>query len=380
MTINKVPLIWESNLIDINNDIGFTKISSIINEAPEDIKEVLNSVLQRCQQRGIMKEASINSNAFLFKGSGKLPINSYDDLVLTKLYFKDQKNNIPSDIYKKADATLDALLNIYNIPDSYFTWGSELDKVADDNGINDLITYLLPDEQLFPVYNKEDLMKVASIYTDNENNFLLNQKIEFSRNFVRKALEFNDTNIPANIAKYASALDTDFASTYQYIEKRANWIDVHCTNEESTVTKLRNLASDILKIAQLPEKEQLAYKDDINSLNKLAYHIAEVDARVGIGDKQYRKKIFPDAFGTIFNKVAGDVIGRGYTANDTPGEYSQNRSDKVSILNDVDKATIVATFGDEVLEDLEDSNGELDQERAKKLLVQTGMVNKDKGI
>lgn len=381
MTTNKIPLIWESNLIDINNDRGFSKIASIIERAPEDVKEELSSILQKYQQREITKQAEdINSNSYLFKSTAKLPIDSYDDIVLSKLYLEDQKSNIPTDLYKKADNTINSLAKIFDIPTNYFNWLEGLSKTASEYDVEKLITYLLPEEQLFPVYNKRDLLKVASIYTDNESKFLLNQKVEFSRNFVKKALELNHTNIPANISKYASALDVDFASVYQYLEKRADWIEVHCAEEAGTVERLRDLAQDILKIAELPEKEQAPYKEDVNSLNKLAYSINEIDKRVGIGSKQYKKKIFPDAFGTVFNKVAGEIIGRGITAADTDEVSNSSDTQKASILNDVEKATIVAAFGEDVLEDLEDDQGNLDQERAKKLMLQAGIVTKDKGI
>lgn len=378
MVNKKVKMLWEANLIDINHDKGLAKISSIISSAPIDIQAELSDMVNTCVNTSIVKEASDNVNNYLFKTANKLPIHSYSDIIISKLYLENQKDSIPTDIYKKASDTIDGLINIFNIPNDYFSWLDNIEKVADDEyDIGSLFTYMLPDEQLFPVYNKRDLLKVASSYLDNESKFLLKQKVEFSRNFVKKAMDYEDVHIPLNIAKYASGLDTDFISTYQNLVDRINWINIHCNDKQDIVDKLEKLSSDIHSIAMLPPKEQLPYKEDINSLNKLAYIINEIDESVGIGDKQYRKKIFPDAFGTVFNKVAGEVIGRGYTANDTQGDFNTNDADTLSNLNNIDKATIISTFGEDVLEDLEDANGDIDQERARKLLEQTGAMKRE---
>lgn len=379
MNTKKIPLLWESNLVDIFNDKGFKKISSIIDRAPENVVSSLRKVIDKQITTGISKEASeYNSNSYLFTNTNKMPINSKEDILISKLYLEDQRSNIPTDIYKEASDKLDSLLHIFEVPEEQYNWINTMQKTASATDMSDLLVYLLPKEQLFPVYSKRDLIKVASVYTDNEDKFFTSQKVEFARNFVKKAMNFDDVHIPNNIAKYASALGTDFADTYIYLEKRADWVEIHHPTKKDVVSKLRKLASDLKEISLLPEKEQVLYKDDINNLNKLAYSIHEIDMSMGIDSKQYKKGLFPDAFGTVFNKVAGEVIARGYTANDTPGMDSKRDSDKISDINGIDKGMVVSALGEEVLEDLEDEEGNLDVDKARRLLTQAGVLYKDK--
>lgn len=370
-TRNKL-LLWEMNLVDINNDLGFKKISSIIEQLPEDVQPTVLSALRDIQERGVEKVA--NEEAYLLSNSHKLPLNSYSNILLSKVYLVGQEDNIPTSIYKVASEKIDKLCAFFDIDTSNIKLNGSIEKTA---SLNDYITmsiqYLLPEEQLFPVASKGDLEKAASVYSDNESKLLIEQKVRFARNFVKVAADYDVVDIPTYISKYASILDSDIRIVADFLEKRADWVKIHNPAKKLEIDMLNKLASAFRGAED--DKTVQEFTGNINNLNKLAYIIDNIDTSVGIGAKQY-KTIFPDCFGTVFNKEASSLppVGLGITKNDTDTEAFRDvtREERHIDAGDgnynVTKAEILTAFGEDVLADLVDDSGNLDQERAYKLL------------
>lgn len=369
-------MVWETNLVDINNDTGFEKIASIINTLPTHIQPEIQRALREVQQLELKKEAS--STSYLLEGSKKLPIHNVSNILLSKVYLVGQEKDIPASIYKVASEKIDKLCSFFEINTDDLKINSDSLKkeasIVDHLSLN--VKYLLPEEQLFPVTNEGDLEKAASIYTLNENKFLIGQKVEFARNFVKLAADYDvDMDIPTNIAKYASILDTDLNMLSYFLEKRADWVEIHNPDKKLEHDVLCKLASSFKNADDL---EKIAeYTGDINKLNHLAFVIDNIDKEVGIGRRQYNS-IFPDAFGTVFNKEAADVlppVGLGITSGDTDTSgyrgniNAGNHTGSTPQNNEnITEAQILTNFGPEVLEDLRNEDGELDQERAAALI------------
>lgn len=306
---------------DIQTDRDLGVLTSAISKlaSSEAREQVYEAALER--QDDLTKVAS---SAFGLERDRKFPLHTPEDAMVSKVYFDAQQTKLAEGDRRAANNKIEAYLNLYSIPENMFETAQT--KTADTAGPR----YLLPNLNDCPVYSKEDLVNAGEVFTKQASKLSLPHRVEFAQNFCKLASEWEYVPYPSDIAKYAGVLDTDMANLSYMLEIRS----AAATREGQDGEMYTKLAHSLLDVEEKPDKEELT---------KLAHLIHEIDTMYGFDDEKYDTKL-PDAFSVVFNKQADEAPS-----------------------SKMDKSTVVARYGLDALEAVEDEEGNIDEGKIKQL-------------
>ena len=298
------------------------------------------------------------SSLFADEHERRFPINSKDNVILSKVYFDYQKSSMEPKLAQIIERKIDTHLDLYGVPESLFIAPESLTKIAteESKAQNTIIseTYLLPEHNIGKVCDKSDLEKLGSDFEQNHMNLDMSDRVQFAQNFVKYASEFVDIKYPQAVAKYASLLDTDLANTTYLLKLRAGLS--HKKGMDSTpYTKLAGLLDEVVTNNGCFADKSSGLVDVTckKSLVKLAETIQNLDEVSGLADRKY-DNLIPDSFSSVFNKSAesaDSLDGTDSTVNEkTPT-----------------KAEVIALYGEDVLEEVEDEDGNIDLKKFKEV-------------
>jgi len=273
-------------------------------------------------------EKTASEQVYADQFNAKLPVSSLEETVLSKIYFDCQTEKLAEHREAGIRSRLDTYLNLYEVPEDLFKH-KEAEKTAHDTEPR----YLLPSLQLCKVASGVDLEKASQLFDTEHQKLNVAERVEFAKNYVKLAREWNKSEYTYSIAKYAGLLDTDLESLQAMLEARA--AAVSRRNEDGSL--YTKLAFDLKQLDSKPDKEEL---------EKLAGLIQVLDEDHGLDSPQYDNRL-PCAYGSVFNKEAQEDGSEGQST--------------------IPKAEIVAQYGDGVLEMIEDEDGEIDVEKFKEI-------------
>ena len=309
-------------ITDIQTDKNLGVLTSAIKKlASEDTaQDIYNLALER--QNDLTKVAS---TSFALETPRLFPLHTPEDAVLSKVYFDHQHTKMAEQEKRSAKEKIDIYLNLYSVPEDMFNTVEE--KLASEQEP----VFLLPSLESCSVHNKEELTKAGEVFTKEASKLSLPHRVEFAQEFCKVASEWDYVPYPSTIAKYAGVLDTDMANLSYMLEIRA----AAASREGKDGDMYTKLAHSVLDVDEKPDKTELT---------KLAKLIHKMDEHHGFDAPVYDRK-FPDAFSIVFNKEA-----------------------KTEEVTDVpDKSEIVARYGVDALDAVEDEDGNIDENKLKNL-------------
>lgn len=209
---------------------------------------------------------------------------------------------------------------LHNLPDPVLP-KTETAKTASEG------TYLLPSLYLCKVANEADLKKAAALFDKEHQKLELHERVEFSQNYVKIAENFNNVDYPVSIIKYAGMPDTDMANLQYLLEMRT-----------AAANNMGLPGDGYKKIAELLDAGIRDKEDQV----KLAAAIHTLDQVHGFD----RRRNMCDAYDMVFNKVAED----------------EPKPQKLT------KAEIVAKYGEGILAEIEDEDGEINYDKFDKIV------------
>lgn len=277
--------------------------------------------------------SKLASTEFADTVNSMFPINTRENTVLSKLYFDIQRDQLVDKLAEDISDRLSTFLELHSIPESIFTYKSDPEeKLASSSKKDFPPTYLLPEHHLCKIADSEDLTNAEVLFDLELNKLPISDRIQFSQNFMKVARTLDVPVTSHNIAKYACVLDTDLASTSHFLEARA-----------ALARNTGQSDAEFLKLADLLSKSEVDEEKKV--IKKLADTILELDMQYGFDHPRYDNRI-PDAYSSVYNKEAEDVLSGG-------GDASPK-------LEDLSEAEIASRYGVDTLEDARDENGEID--------------------
>lgn len=278
------------------------------------------------------------SERFAWPEKRLFPVDSMANTVVSKVYFDAQREKLLDKTADEIATRLDTFLNLYDIPEAEFARISE--KTA---GSGFEPRYLVPSMKLCKVAGAESLRKAGDLFEKEHKKLKIAQRVEFSQNFVSAGRELKEKDFPKAVAKYACMLDTDLSNTEHMLRLRASAARLRGQN-----------GAEYLKLAE--QIGEVTNKPETDELRKLAECIRQLDDRHGFDSRRYREKL-PCPYSVVFNKQATQVPDAALDA-DT-----------------MTKADIVARFGEEALDALEDENGKIDKDKLRQFIsMQKGSI------
>lgn len=303
----------------------------------------------------------LGSDKFADQHNRMFPIDTKENVLLSKVYFDYQESTMEPKLAHSIDCKLNTYLDLHSIPEEFFTKPSSMDKTASsEKEVKRSTTYLLPEHNIGAVTCKSDLEKLSSSFEKDHTNLSMADRVKFAQNFIKCTSEFEDVHYSNTLAKYASLLDTDLANTSYLLKLRAGICHVN-NKDGSSFTKLATLLDQVTGNNGLSSLKSLGLATDESrkSLTKLAETIQKLDEQAGLDQRKYDSAI-PDSFSSVFNldKLATDAEEK------TKGEVKEKEPSK---------AEVISLYGEDVLEEVEDEDGDIDQDKLKEIekLVQT---------
>lgn len=319
------------------------KVKNIVDQYSDKGQYILSRILGKEDSGGILKIASslgdvssLPSDKFAWSDFRKFPVDSVDNTILSKIYYDNQKENIPMQSRVKIASKLDTYLDLYNVPDEIFSSKEDTNDIVKEA---QEATYLLPKYNLCKVASSQDLDKANKVFESEYKKLEINDRVDFACNFMKCADTMKFKGVPSKqIIKYSSMLDSDFKEVKNMLKYRvaaANRIG----QEGSEYTKLAEALSEV---TEQSSKEELT---------KLAEVILEIDSKYGFTNPKY-DNMMPCAYGVVFNKTAMDS-GVSNSDNTSPSDPS--------------KADIVGQYGYGILEEVENDDGSVNMQKLSKI-------------
>lgn len=319
-------------VLDQHLDVDFQVLCKISQEIQS--QELLDALGSIELDRDPMSKMA--SDRFAYPEQRLFPIHDYDNVLLSRVYFDHQRDKLPTKTAAEISRRLDTYLDLHGIPDSLFCY-----QVKTAREKRPEPRFLLPEASLCKVAGASDLYQAQDLFDREHRKLPLAERVEFSQNFLKAARDFGCKPSSPNIAKYAAELDTDLHNTRLLLDARA------------TYARRKGLSGEgYIKLASMLEEFEVeAAKKD---LEKLAEVIHQLDQEHGLDTPRAEKHI-PCAYSSVFNKLAE--------------EADAVKPEEVSELT---KAEIVAQYGEGILDEVEDEEGNIDQEKLNKLLGSLG--------
>ncbi len=275
-----------------------------------------------------------------YQEEASFPSTTPRDVFLSRIYFEGQREKIASKLADAIDKRLGVNEELHNLPNRV-AFKPQIEKTASSVSVA-----LLP---LCKIASKSELFQAGQDFCRDFEKLSSKDRRIFSRNFVKTAKAFG-MDIPDDVRIYAC----------EGVEGHADLLDN---------ILLRKVAMDGRGVknsgfAQLYEslKDIDAQKLGTADLYKLAQAIDDADEFYEIREN-LRGKTIPDAWHSVFQV-----------------KHAEQEAPRVDIEG-MSKAEIISRFGEGVLEEVEDGEGEIDREKLKNLIMifGAGSDSKDSG-
>lgn len=315
---------------DQSTDTDFTTMHKVLQKvANDDLYEALHHITIDYDHM-----TKLSTDRFADQENCLFPVDTAENTILSKLYFDHQRDQMTEKTASAISSRITAFLDIHGLPEEIFKY-KPTEKMASTSAC----FVLLPEQDMCKVASEEDLHVAGKLFAKEFTNLTVPERVVFSQNFIKAAAHFQISEYPTEVAKYASQLDTDLSNTKFLLEARA-----------LLAARTGQDGQEYTKLAQ--ELDTLTEEPKVQELEKLAEVIHTLDVSKGFDAPKYDKHI-PCAYSSVFNKVAEESVR----------DEDKDEED----LKKMDKAAIISKYGDGVLEQVEDEDGNIDIEKLKEV-------------
>lgn len=313
------------NLIDSQKDVSLSFLLSKLTERPDLQELIVNMTV-------VDDLSNVPSDKFAYPELRKFPVDTMNNTLLSKVYFDLQKDEIPLSIRKNISDKLDAYIHLHAIPFDLFTRGYSAVKTASDPEITHT---LLPDQGLFKIACAEDLTIAGDIFEEQYAALKLPVRVEFSRNFIKAARDYNLESYPAAVTKYASVVGINYAATEKLLEHRAA--------AAKRVGRTGNEYRELCTVIKEASDSGLDLSSD--ELTKLAEMVHSLDQK--------------NKLTKFYGKTISDPYTVVFTGTNEAGKKQQSKTAS-STYSDWTCKDIEKAFGKEAVEAFTDEDGKID--------------------
>ena len=301
--------------------------------------KIANRLSDASVSEAVLKLAMSNIPApekdiFAWEGNSMFPVGSAEDTVLSRAYFNGQRAKLASDI---ADA-LDERIGLYEA-----LYGLDLDM-----GMREFEKVAQRSAELLPGYivtEVEGLVKAAEEFEAKFTQLDTKDRCAFADSFVKIAAEWECEATNDAIMTYSGSKGCNEGLLREYLGIRKT--ACRRTGQETTYydDMLAALDSGDLTV------------NDREGMVVVAQCLQVGDEQHGFTSAKYDNKM-PDAWHAVFNeKVAEEADGTDISDNEQRKDYRT-----------MTKGDIIARFGEDALDVVEDEQGEIDYGRLKEVV------------
>lgn len=244
-----------------------------------------------------------------------------EDTFLSRIYFEGQKHLMKTADAQAIDASITKAEALHSVPRTLFKRASKKQEA----------------EPAVP------MAKAAEAFSEQYQKLNFADRKKYAINFAKHA-SMDDMN--EDLCLYAS-VDTELRPD---AKEQLSYRKAACLRSGQD-------GSDYEKIAEMLDKVDTATLSD-GELAKLADTVHTIDARHGFTDPKY-DRIMPDAWHAMLKK-----------AERTSANNDSGLSDKPQTV--LTKSDILARYGDQAVDAVENEDGTINADRLKKILMLTG--------
>ena len=285
----------------------------------------LVKIASRLQNNAVAEEALnllFSTERKDFRKVASFPTDSKENTILSRIYFDGQRDCFSKEAAEAIDNRISIYETLYHVkPD---TSVKPIEKQAS-------ATYeLLPGVE---IVGESEFVKAAEEFSENYQQLSYADRCTFAKNFCKVAEDL----APVDVCLYAGVnteLRPDFKEQLHLRKLAAD----RCGKDGGEYEKLAVL---------LENADNSTFDSD--SLHKLACTVNAIDESLGFTDVSYDKRL-PDAWHALLRKHAEE---EGSTESNT---------EKLS------KSDIMARFGDQSLDEVENPDGTINQERLQQIM------------
>lgn len=242
-----------------------------------------------------------------------------EDTLLSSVYFEGQKNDLPFEEANRMQTKIAAMKTLFEIRENFSMRPEKIKKTASE----------------FVESPRQTMKKIAEILVDRHGNGETYGTCSKAAELYTKLAEEVGENVPDTIKLYS----------LNGLEKNAHIIDNIRLHKYAC---LRNGLNHKQYTDFMKQANKIA-DNDVVSLRKLALAIDNMDSDCNIRNTVSGKHV-PNGLETVFQVKQAHIKTAEEQNND---------------LKNIDKATIVARFGENSLNEIENPDGSINQDRLK---------------
>jgi len=272
--------------LDQTSDLSNKELYSYLNgiNLPEFVKD--------SQVDDIEEIRYLDKEAFADEWNKAFPINAPSRVYISHAFFVNKKAELQRKWGKSyIDSVADKIekaAKIFGVEDHLKDYEREsLVKSAKDYSEDHVCTVTASENEsfdLFPVKTKQDLEKAANTFANNINNFPYSWRQEISKQFIKKADEFQLEELPTLICKYAGLFYPDVTALKQKLWHRSTKIA-----SEENKKRYEQLISYV---------DNVDSKEDVFKLAEIAYYIEKAE---GVYDNPKVAQVIGDPVDSFFD-------------------------------------------------------------------------------
>ncbi len=260
------------------------------------------------------------------------PVDSKEQTMLSRLYFNGQRGMFTEKTAAAIDSTLSVYEQLYGIEGDFSLAG--LCKTASAETHE-----LLPG---YSVRGTAGLKRAEREFMEKQAKMSIQDRVEFSSNFIKAASD-NGLGVPEDIARYGGSYSCDFDRLQSALRLR-KIASKRAGKDGAPFDKLASeIKSDFIKTAS---QEDLA---------GLAGRIQRLDEGFGFDSPWYDSRM-PNAWQAVFNVKTAEETSPGDSSNKSKSPESMTKAD------------VVARFGEDALDEIENENGDIDYGKLKEII------------
>ena len=300
-------------MIDQNNDVTFSTLSTLIAEFP-NLGETV-----KCAQVGVEVRERLPVSSFADRTNRRFPVHTSADAILSKAYATKVAN-----LAEGVMSEIDTALAMYGVSEDIFTTA----KVA---SVEDEVTYLLEEQKKIPFGSSTSIKEAEEQVYVNRKKLTPKTLSDASTKLIKEAYSRGE-EVSLWTLKYSGLVQSDTEEASRWIEARA---------DKAPTSKLQTAFGKLAEVVKHVDSTI-----DRDQLIKVASTLGSLDEEAGF-TSFYGKKL-PDPISTIFNtKLAMQpMVDMG------------SKQVPLEALLAVDPRTYGDLLGDDILDEIA-SEGEL---------------------
>lgn len=279
----------------------------------------------------IAEECGSDTSCYACEDGMLFPVDSREQTMLSRVYFNGQRGMFTKEAAEEIDRTLSVYEQLYGITGDFTLSG--IRKTASEESHE-----LLPG---YSVSGASGLKRASREFMEKQAKMSIQDRVEFSTNFVKCASE-NSVDVPEAIQQYGGGYECD----YERLQSALRLRKIAAKRAGKDGTAFDKFASEI--------KQSFIKNASYEDLSGIAGQIQKLDETFGFDSPWYDSRM-PNSWQAVFNKVAEEV-------------FAGKDEEKTKNPESMTKADIVARFGEDALDAIEDENGEIDYARLKEVM------------